>query len=299
MNAQRESRRRPGGSRRPGRRVVGIAIAVVATVAVGVGVPTAYGALIPVPPSPILDLSTRESWDTGAAMAQLCPAPRRVDFFMDVTHWFYDQVSGTITRDETNGVGDASLDQGEIFAFNGHCEFPVTEVKDDVGPAQQVSRPLVNCGDEVTLRETVTQSFSTSSTYTTSVSVGASFDVSVIKDVLGFSGRTEVTNSWSFGKDQSVSRSVAIDVPARTKGYFERVPVIRTVISQPVFVLEQYYRIDSNGETDLNGWEDSGSIRITSPAFRTSSAADALDADGFPSGAIRAQDDPVTAADCD
>jgi hypothetical protein len=272
---------------------------VVTTAAVAVGVPTAYGALVPVPPSAILDLSTTESWDTGAAMAQLCPAPRKTDFWTDVTHWFYDQQSGTIAPDETNGVGDARLDQGEIFGFNGHCEYPVTEVLDNVGPAQQVSRPLVNCGDQVTLRETVTQSFSTSSTYTTSVSVGGGFDLAVVKDVLSLSGRVEVTNSWSFGKEQSVSRAVAIDVPARTKGYFERVPVIRTVVSQPIFVLEQFYRIDSGGETDLNGWEDGGSIRITSPAFRTQSAADALDADGFPSGAVRAQDDPVTAGDCD
>jgi hypothetical protein len=70
-------------------------------------------------------------------------------------------------------------------------------------------------------------------------------------------------------------------------------------VSQPVFVIEKIARIDQDGETGISGWNDTGNKRITSPAFQTSSSADVLDANEFPSGTIRAQDDPVTAADCD
>jgi hypothetical protein len=260
--------------------------------------PTAFAALVPVPPSPIIDLSTTKSFDTGAMMAKLCPAPRQVDFFRDETFWFYDRNTGSLTEDTTKGVRAEAIDS-EIDRFKGHCEFPVTAVKDDVGPAQTVSRPLVNCGEKVTLSESVTQSVGTSSTYTTSVSIGVGFDVKVIKDVLGLSGNASVTQSWSFGSDKTITRNVGITVPPRTKGSFERVPVIRTVISQPIFVVEFYSRVNRDGDNDLNGFEDTGTPRITSPAFQTRSAADALDADGFPSGTIRSKDQPVTPADCD
>ncbi|WNZ09963.1 hypothetical protein [Streptomyces sp. 11x1] len=273
--------------------LVGAAVTGAATL------PSAYAALVPEPPSAVLDLSTSESFDTGALMAKLCPAPRKVDYWTDVTHWFYNPATGEVGEDPTKGAGDAQPIDGLIHQLEGHCEFPVTDVKDEIGKAQVVSRPLVNCGDEVTLRESVTQDFTTSETYTTSVSVGGGFDLAVIKDVLSLSGNASVTQSWAFGKSKSISRAVTIDVPARTKGYFERVPVIRTVVSQPVFVIEKIARIDQDGETGISGWNDTGNKRITSPAFQTSSSADVLDANEFPSGTIRAQDDPVTAEDCD
>ncbi|MDW4910592.1 hypothetical protein RB628_36035 [Streptomyces sp. ADMS] len=271
------------------------------TVAGAATVPVAYGALAPAPPSSIVDLSTSETFDTGKLMGTLCPAPRSRDFFSDVTFWILDPVGGGVAEDPSKGVGDlgsVGVD-GELHFFQGHCEWPVTDVKDDVGPAQVVSRPLINCGDAVLLRETVSQNFSTSQTFTTSLSIGGGFDFAVIKDVLSLSGNVSVTRSWAFGKEESFSRTVSIDVPKRTKGYFERVPVIRTVVSQPVFVIEKIARANRDGSSGMNGWKDTGSIRITSPAFRTESSADVLDANNFPSGTIRAQDDPVTPEDCD
>jgi hypothetical protein len=291
-----------GKSRARRRRTLSLVVGGVTVAAVVAGLPSAYAALAPVPPSSVLDLSTVKTFDTGAMMAKLCPAPRKRDYWTDVSFWFYDPGTGTVAVDPSNGVGtgDAKIDgDGMIDNFFGHCEYPVTEVKDDVGAAQQISRPLINCGKKVTLNENVTENFSTNSSYTTSVSVGGGFDFTVIKDVLSLSGNASVTQSWAFGTEHSISRTVAISVPPQTKGYFERVPVIRTIVSQPIFVLEYYSRINNQGERKLNGFEDTGTIRITSPAFRTNSAADALDADGFPSGTIRAQDDPVVPQDCD
>ncbi|NNN29183.1 hypothetical protein HLK59_02225 [Streptomyces sp. S3(2020)] len=279
------------------KKILGLA-AIGVTITTTTILSTAYGALLPADPSPVLDLNTRETFDTGALMAQLCPAPRKKEYWTDVTYWFYDPVSGAIAEDEAKGTF-LEKSSVELHAFEGHCEWPVTEVKDALGPAQQVSRPMVNCGDQVTLTESVTQSFSTSETYTTSVSVGGGFDITVIKDVLSLSGNADVTNSWSFGETKTISRAVTISVPARTKGHFERVPVIRSVVSQPVFVIEKNTLLNPDGKKGINGWEDSGSIRVTSPAFKTTSKADVLDENDFPAGTIRAQDAPVTSEDCD
>lgn len=262
-------------------------------------VPGALAAIAPAEESTPLQLKDVESFDTDALMAKLCPGPTSDKPFQDVSSWFLDRATGTLTVDEANGAGETGKSQGATLErMGGHCEYPEIEVKDSNGTPVKVTEDIPNCGDVVQTRESVSHTISNSSSVTHSVTVGGSFDFQIIKDVFSVGGGAEVTNSWSFGEEVSKTRTRDISVPPQTVGFLERVPKLRTVVSQPNFVVEYWETTSPEAVEKKDGWNGSGSIRVTSSGYTMSATADALDDDGFPSGVIRAEDRPVTDADC-
>lgn len=261
-------------------------------------VPGAMAALVPAPESTPFQLKGAESFDTDALMGKLCPGPTSNTPFRDVSFWFMTD-DGRLSTDTTNGAGDlGKSESGAVHRFDGHCEYPATEVKESNGTPVKVTESIPNCGDSVETTEAVSHTVTTSSTITHSVSVEGNFELSVVKDVFGIGGGAEVSTSWSFGEEVSKTRTRDISVPAQTVGFLERVPKLRTVVTQPNFVIEKWQTSTPDNVETKNGWKGNGSVRITSSGYTMSATADALDADGFPSGVIRADDRPVTAADC-
>ncbi|WP_128379319.1 hypothetical protein [Streptomyces cavernae] len=295
------SPRHPGAHARSSRRkrtivtVLGAALALTGGALV---VPGAMAALVPAPESTPFQLKGAESFDTDALMGKLCPGPTSQTPFRDVGFFFMSD-NGELSVDPAKGAGDlGKIENGLVHRFDGHCEYPSIEVKESNGKPVKVTEDIPNCGDVVQTRESVSHTISTSSSITHSVSVGASFDFKIIKDVFGIGGSAEVTTAWSFGEEVSKTRTRDITVPPQTVGFLERVPKLRTVVSQPNFVIERWQTSTPEKVEEKDGWKGNGSIRVTSSGYTISATADALDADGFPSGVIRADDRPVTEADC-
>ncbi|MDX3642495.1 hypothetical protein [Streptomyces sp. MB09-02B] len=283
-------------------RVIAIGIGSVLAVAGGViAVPAAMAALVPPPASTPFQLKGAESFDTDKLMAAICPGPTSDRPFQDVGNFFIALETGEVTRDESNGIGDIGntpAGTGPLARVSAHCEYPVTDVKESVGPATDKSDPIINCGNAVQAGQEITQGLTTTSSVTHSVTVGASFNLGIIKDVFSVGGGAEVTTEWSFGEEVTKSKTDKIDVPPRTAAFLERVPRLRTVTSTPVAVLERFTLVTPDDVQDQDGWRGNGSVRITSSGYTMSATADILDKSGFPAGAIRAKDRPVTDADC-
>ncbi|MEI5522420.1 hypothetical protein WB401_15455 [Streptomyces brasiliscabiei] len=283
-------------------RVVAIGIGSVLAVAGGViAVPAAMAALVPAPASTPFQLKGAETFDTDKLMATLCPGPTSDLPFQDVGNFFINMDTGEASPDTSNGIGDPGKTPAgtpPLARVAVHCEYPATEVKDSVGAATDTSDLIINCGNAVQAGQEISHGLTTSSSVTHSVSVGVDFNLSIIKDVFGIGGGAEVTTEWSFGEEITKSKTDKIDVPPRTAAFLERVPKLRTVTSTPVAVLERFTLITPDDVQNQDGWRGNGSVRITSSGFTMSATADVLDKNGFPAGAIRAQDRPVTDADC-
>ncbi|MET8976349.1 hypothetical protein ABZX85_12110 [Streptomyces sp. NPDC004539] len=283
-------------------RTVAIGIGSVLAVAGGVvAVPAAMAALVPPPASTPFQLKGAETFDTDKMMATLCPGPTSDLPFQDVGFFFINLKTGDTLRDEANGIGDIGKTPAgtdPLARVSVHCEYPVTSTKDSVGAATDTSDLVINCGNAAQAGQQVTQSLTTSSSVTHSVSVGGEFNFNIIKDVLSIGGGVEVTTEWSFGEEITKSKTNTIDVPPRTAAFLERVPQVRTVVSTPVAVLERFVTVTPDSVKTENGWRGNGSNRVTSSGFSMSATGDVLDKNGFPAGAIRAKDRPVTDADC-
>ncbi|MER6563484.1 hypothetical protein ABT300_38320 [Streptomyces sp. NPDC001027] len=283
-------------------RVVAIGLGSVLAVAGGViAVPAAMAALVPAPASTPFQLKGAESFDTDKMMAAICPGPTSDKPFQDVGFFFIALDTGEVSPDTTNGVGNVGKTppgSPPIARVAAHCEYPATEVKDSTGAPTDTSDLIINCGNAAQAGQEITHALTTSSSITHSVSVSANFNFNIIKDVFGVGGSAEVTTEWSFGEEVSKSKLDKIDVPPRTAAFLERVPKKRTVTSTPVAVLENFTTITPDEVKDENGWRGNGSARITSSGFTMSATADVLDKNGFPAGAIRAKDRPVTDEDC-
>lgn len=300
----RRSNRHARGTKRKRTIIIGLGAAMAVTGGV-LAVPAAMAALESSSDgSPAFQLKDAESFDTDALMAKLCPGPTSTTPSRDFSFWFMDDETGELVEDTLDGVGRPEFRDSDpkTHRFHGYCEYPVSDTEDFNGEPVQVGEDVPNCGDKVQTTEGHTLRIDNSSEITHSVSVGASFDFSIIKDVLGIGGSVEVTNSWSFGQVVSRSRTRDIQVPPQTVGFLERVPKMRTVTTQPNFFIERWQVIDSgNYEDQTFGWKGQGfeKSRITSSGYEISATADVLDDEGFPAGPIRADDRPATAADCD
>lgn len=283
-------------------RTVAIGLGSVVAIAGGViAVPAAMAALTPAPASTPFQLKGAESFDTDKMMAAICPGPTSNTPFRDVTSVFISLDTGDVAPDPSNGAGDAGKTEPgspPIARVSAHCEYPVSDVKDSVGAPTDISGLVVNCGNSVQAGQTITQSLTTSSSVTHSVSVSANFDLTVIKDVLSLGGGAQVTTAWSFGEAVTQSKADTISVPPRTVAFIERVPDLRTVTTTPVAVIENFTTITPDEVKEENGWRGNGSNRITSSGFTMSATGDVLDKSGFPAGAIRTKDRPVTEQDC-
>ncbi|WP_157968456.1 hypothetical protein [Streptomyces geranii] len=283
-------------------RTVAIGLGSAVAIAGGViAVPAAMAALVPPPASTPFQLKGAETFDTDKLMAAMCPGPTSDRPFQDVGSFFINLDTGEVSPDTSNGVGDPGKTPAgtpPLARVSAHCEYPVTSVKTAVGAPTDASDLIINCGNAVEAGQQITQSLTTTSSVTHSVSVSADFNLSIIKDVLSIGGGAEVTTEWSFGEEVSKSKTDTINVPPRTVAFLERVPQLRTVSSTPVAVLERFTLITPDEVSNQNGWRDNGSIRITSSGFTMAATGDVLDKAGFPAGAIRTKDRPVTDEDC-
>ncbi|MHC5902650.1 hypothetical protein ACVNF4_01840 [Streptomyces sp. S6] len=283
-------------------RTLVIGLGSVVAVAGGViAVPAAMAALVPPAASTPFQLKGAETFDTDKMMASLCPGPTSDKPFQDVGNFFINLNTGEVGPDRTNGIGDignTTAGAPPVARVSVHCEYPATDVKDSVGAPTDASDQIINCGNAVQTGQDISHGLSTSSSVTHSVSVSASFDLGIIKDVFSLGGGAEVTTEWSFGEEVSKSKTDKIDVPPRTAAFLERVPRLRTVTTTPIAVLENFTLVTPDEVTDQDSWRGNGSIRITSSGYTISATGDILDKNGFPAGAIRAKDRPVTDADC-
>jgi len=283
-------------------RTLAIGLGSVVAIAGGViAVPAAMAALVPPAASTPFQLKGAETFDTDKLMSTLCPGPTSNTPFRDVGFFFMDPATGVLSKDPANGVGDferTPAGSPTVVHLAAHCEYPATDVKDSFGAPTDTSDLIVNCGNAVQTGQEITHSLTTSSSVTHSVSVGGSFDFSIVKEIFSIGGNASVTTEWSFGTEVSKSKTEKIDVPPRTAAFLERVPRLRTVTTTPVAVIEKFTTITPDEVKDENGWRGNGSNRITSSGYTMSATADALDKNGLPAGTSRAKDRPVTDADC-
>ncbi|MCL6739480.1 hypothetical protein [Streptomyces neyagawaensis] len=283
-------------------RTLAIGLGSVLAIAGGViAVPAAMAALESTSDTPF-ELKGAESFDTDKLMATLCPGPTSSEPLKDFVHFFMDPATGTLEKDPSNGVGrpdPTAPGTPPIVSISATCLYPVTSVKDSVNaPPTDTSDLIINCGNSVQAGQEVTHSLTSSSSVSTSVGASVDLNFSIVKDVFSLGGSAQVTTEWSFGQEVSKSKTDKIDVPPRTVGFLERVPTLRTVTTTPVAILDRFQTITPDEVKDENGWRGNGNNSITSSGYTISATADALDKNGFPAGAVRAKDRPVTDADC-
>ncbi|MFC0437382.1 hypothetical protein [Kutzneria buriramensis] len=121
-------------------------------------------------------------------------------------------------------VGDCNQNDGGVVPH--YCHYHEVQTYDQLGGVHQVGNLLSNCGSNATLTQTITQTYTTISSYSYSRTSEFSTNVGLQMEE-GFTGGVSAsmskTQTWTVGTMVSTASSIAITVPAHSRGalYFQ------------------------------------------------------------------------------
>ncbi|MGI5460874.1 hypothetical protein ACQEWB_48475 [Streptomyces sp. CA-249302] len=243
------------------------------------------------PANAATDLRGKESFNTDKLLMSICNGSTDKQFF------FINVDNGEVTRDMTNGATAVSLPH-PVERFQGWCRYPQASSWTWTGTEQQVGNSLKNCGSDTSLRQDIQMNGSTTSTTTRSVEGSLGITWTAIEKVLAFDAGGSYSQSWSYSKTSGWATTISLSAAPKTVAWMALAPTMRTVRSNPVFVVDRYsWGRNGGGQINVSTWRDHGYKEIKSYGAYYDAVGNVTDGNGKPTGTYVARDRPVNSGD--